>query len=221
MITSALSHQISTVDTILIGENHGVVENVSFVKDFVDELINTHKIKFVGFEYPIFVLDEFKSAVATKNFDEIRNNEVAQMLTKDGRFSKFHFELLVHLQEIGTPFIFFDSGRGTWDDRDSEMYENITKEAEKYREGGIKVIVAGNIHTTLELLNLDNKSYKPLGTYFDPRRTLLIKLEYHDGDFFNFSRKPFTKNKSSNRDFEKTKENEYLYHIPLATPTAL
>jgi hypothetical protein len=218
VINTSLVKKISSVTTVLIGENHGVIENTTFVKEFVDELHTTHKIKFVGFEYPIFALEEFRSAVKEGDFQKIKEHDVSQMLMRDGRFSKFHFELLKHLDKVGIPFIFFDSGRGTWDDRDLSMYENIQHESPKY-DGQVKLIVAGNIHTMLQVLNLNNKPYKPLGTYFDPKEVLLLKLKYHSGEFFNFSRRQFEQINNDKSGFEELTHNEYLYHILQATPT--
>ncbi len=211
--TKTLSSLISDQKIVLIGENHGVIENPQFVQSFVSELINTKKIKFVGFEYPKFIYEDFLNAAADNKFERIENLEVTKMLEKDGRFSKEHFKLLVYLHERSIPFTFFDSGRGTWDDRDLSMYENITEKMQGNGDSEIAVVIAGNIHTTLRELVLNNKTYKPLGTYFDPKKILLIELKYHSGAFFNFERRTFENTPMPKFQVEKINENTIFFHL--------
>jgi erythromycin esterase-like protein len=204
---------LASKKTILIGENHGVSENPQFVRALLEALGNMARIKFVGFEYPSFVYEDFLKAVSANTYESIENLEVTQMLIKDGRFSRYHFDLLLFLYEKKVPFVFFDSGRGTWDDRDKAMYENITKSTNMEGEGEVVIIVAGNIHTKLKELNLNNENYKPLGTYFRIEDILLIELIYHSGEFFNFSKRVFTPSQMPEEAFEVISDHEIHYHL--------
>lgn len=204
---------VANKKTILVGENHGVLENPQFVRSLLEAFSGIVKVKFVGFEYPSFVYEDFLKAVSANTYESIEKLEVTQILIKDGRFSRYHFDLLVFLYEKKVPFVFFDSGRGTWDDRDKAMYENITKSTNMESEGDVVIIVAGNIHTKLKELNPNNENYKPLGTYFRIEDTLLIELIYHSGEFFNFNKRSFGLSPMPDDVFEVINDHEVHYHL--------
>lgn len=202
---------------ILIGENHGVNENTTFIEHFVKEISENTKIDYIAFEYPAFCIDNYISAVANDSYKEIEELPVTKMLLNDGRFSKNHFELLKYLFSKRIKFIFFDSGLGSWDERDKSMFDNLRKI--KHTDKSVVVIVAGNIHTNLSQLIIDNKQYNPLGTYFNKNEVLLIKLQYHSGEFFNFERRSFKTTLMPDRSISIVDKNQIIYHLDKATPT--
>lgn len=202
---------------ILIGENHGVTENATFLELFVTNIQLIKKVTYVGFEYPSFCFSDFFKAVTTDNFELIRNLPVTQLLINDGRFSLAHFNLLKYLYLQNIQFTFYDSGVGSWDNRDSVMYENIRKI--RIDNDSVVIIVAGNIHTSLHLLTIDKKDYKPLGSYFKKEELILINLRYHSGEFYNFGRKSFENTKMPENQTALVNNNQVLYHFKKATPT--
>ncbi|CAN5277455.1 hypothetical protein BH10PAT1_BH10PAT1_7090 [soil metagenome] len=210
---------IKNKQIILVGENHGVAENPLIVKFLLDTIKDKEKISFVGFEYPPSASEEFINIIKENNFDLLNNNSKAKMLTKDGRFSIYHFNFLVYLYKNNIPFVFFDSENESWDKRDMEMYKNISKSIKNKKEKVI--IVAGNIHTTLTKLTLNNKEYIPLGTYFNLKNSFLINIKYHSGEYYNFGNKKFDKTSMPRENLIIKNENEAEIHLECANTTLI
>lgn len=205
---------------ILIGENHGVTENALFVRSLVDQYLRSgHKIKFVGLEYPSFIHSAFINNVENDNYTELVSSERGQILLNDGRFSESHFSLLKYLQDKNISIVFFDSGTASWDERDRLMAQNLNPYVDSLKPDEKAIVIAGNIHTNISKMIVNNRSYIPMGSYINTEKLRLILLKYHKGEFFNFGRKSFSEVPISENLVEEIDSQTIHFHISQATPT--
>lgn len=204
---------------IFVGENHGVIENAFFIRDLVQAMMVDNQMCCLGLEYPISGYSDFEQAFSKRNFDLIQNHPATKIMIQDGRFSRAHFEILTKLYHSGVKMFFYDGETGNWDDRDATMHKNIEHFIKTNPQMRKLVLVAGNIHTSLDVLQIDRRRYKPLGSYFDRKVVFLINLQYHKGAYFNYKRREFPMTAMPSQCEEVIDSNQANYHIEGATPT--
>ncbi len=213
-----LVNSISDKKIILIGENHGVHENATFVRQFVDTMRKKRSVAFVGFEYPESMLKLLYTAARDRNFSSIQFHRTTQTLLNDGRYSRSHLELLSKLIEWNIPIVFFDGDNEQWDLRDQSMYFKLRTALSTSRPG-TSIIIAGNIHTSRDVLVLDERLYKPLGWYLRSLNGVQIRLIYHGGQYYNHGRKSFAYAPLPRKRLEPVSSTLFNFHLGKATPS--
>lgn len=203
---------------ILIGENHGVVENTTFVSSLTSLLSEKNiDLDFVGFEYPVTQYDTFMKYLDNDDFEELTKTKWGEILSNDGRFSKAHFDLLKKFRNENMKIVFFDTEDNEWDQRDKAMYENLKQRLQN--TSNKVLLVTGNIHSKFNKINLNGKDYVPFASYLDKSDVCDIELKYHGGEFFNHSRREFESTDMPDRSIEQIDETTVNFHIAKATPT--
>lgn len=219
--------QLSDRNLILLGEIHGIKENIKIIKIFTETFI-AEKIPIVlTFEWPHSLNKEINDFIGLRSKKFLWQNWKFYYYG-DGRISREHIALLKWLRLInkGLPQKMrivvncFDYEEDDWNKRDKKMANNLKM---LYHKNPNKKILAimGNLHAS------KSKEAKvvPLGFNLRFLNPLSIKLEYDSGKFFNIglkkinpSRKPV---KSLNIKQYNGKEFDYKLIIPKAHPVSL
>jgi hypothetical protein len=208
----------SSIDTVIIGEVHGVVENVKAIQDTI-ALISPHKkISCVAFEYPRELLPIFEKALRANDYVSLITNKEVKQLLLDGRFSKGHFDLIFDIYNKKVKLLFIDCLDKKWDYRDRAMFEMVTTARQFLPNDSIILCIVGNLHSAIETEIVQGRPYLPLGSHFDSHM-LVVYLKYLEGSYLNGGVKSFhTQNKdiASATQFEEVSENRIEYNIPVA-----
>lgn len=215
-----MKQTFSSIDTVIIGEVHGVVENVAAVRDTI-ELISPHKkISCVAFEYPRELLPLFEKALRENDYVSLVTKKEVKQLLIYGRFSKGHFDLLSEIYNRKVKLLFIDCLDKKWDYRDRAMFEMVTTARQFLPENSLILVVVGNLHSAIETEIVQGRPYLPLGSHFD-HHMLVVSLKYLEGSYLNTTVKTFhTQNKdiAPATQFEEVSENRIEYSIPFAHP---
>jgi hypothetical protein len=218
-----VKQNFSSINTVVIGEMHGVVENVQAIRDVIALADPLKKISCVAFEYPRELLPLFEKALRENNYALLETNKDVIVLLSDGRFSPEHFKLLEEIYNKKVKLLFIDCLDKKWDYRDRAMFDMIENARQFLPTEKLILVVVGNLHSSIETTIVQGRPYIPMGTYFD-NNTLVIHVNYLEGSFWNHTLKTFeTKNKdiAPASQFEELSEKAINYYVPVAHPTRL
>lgn len=208
---STLKRIIPQFQTIVVGEMHGIKENTSFIKALV-KFIKAQNIGFIAFEYPHSLQGKINSLPQTKR--ELSDNSLIKMMEEDGRFSKYHMELLTWLREKGIKILCIDPSKENRNMRDNHMYKLFS--TEKKEKGKEHIAIVGNLHAERRPVEIEGKKCKPFASYLDKHLTILLK--YGKGKLYNFKTKHLPEYKSDTQ-LKRVGEHTFEFFIPHAHPT--
>lgn len=198
---------------IVIGEIHGVEENVSLVKKLVS-MIDAERVGFVAFEYPKELEGRLDKA---EQWEELREDPQVKMMREDGRFSKLHYQLVVWLGKKGVEVVCLDNSRKDWNKRDQLMYESFKKADMKRDKEQYAIAVLGNWHTRKEPFVSQGNEFVPFASYIKDQ--INIRLVYESGYYYNHGLREFPTMEQVDYELVELAPDTYEYHIRKATPT--
>lgn len=215
----------SKIKNLLIGEVHGIGENLEVLRLFVS-LYLRKKIKFaVSFEWPSYLSEEINGYVLGrsnklfwKNWNFIKD--------KDGRISSEHIKFLSWLRTKNLKLptnrkiavVCFDADARKWNERDRLMAGNIRITKQKV------IAIMGNLHASKSKFKLDKKQCVPLGYHLPRKQTVAIKIVYLAGKFYNHGINNIKKQTKVNLGLSRNKKVvgfDYVYTIDIAHPISL
>jgi hypothetical protein len=216
-----VKQNFSSIETVIIGENHGVIENVQVIRDVLSLSDQFKKTSCIAFEYPRELLPLFEKALRENNYESlVTNKEVIQLLF-DGRFSQDHFNFLFEIYNKKVKLLFIDCLDKTWDYRDRAMFDLISSAKPFLPKDTLMLVVVGSLHAEIETAIVKGRPYIPLGSYFD-KSMLVVHVKYLEGSFWNRELQTFqTQNKeiSPTTQFEELSDRSVNCFVPLAHPT--
>ncbi|MFH1551450.1 MAG: hypothetical protein ABIC36_01050 [bacterium] len=176
---------------ILLGETHGVMENVEIIKTFVTSLEASGISVVIALEWPIEINSDIQAFL---NNTEIilpwQNWNFAQ--DKDGRISKEHIAFLqwfkirnsILLPDKKHNVFCFSEEHKSWNTRDFKMAQNINSILNNHSQ---KVVLAvmGNFHAQKKEFVFNGEVYIPLATHLSRGDIVVFKCDYRCGSFFN------------------------------------
>lgn len=222
-ISSKSKKDIRNNDFIVIGETHGIKENLDIIKYFINFLTDQRIPIILGIEWPSDLNMEINDYIK-KNKSDLNWKRWAFASSPDGRISKEHLKFLGWLKKKQISIKCFDSNGKSWNDRDKKMAKNITDVFNKNKDHKI-IALMGNLHAKKHSFILNGKVCRPLVSYLPKNKTVSFKINYLSGQYFNMfvkkiepSKEIKTENKKSN--LIKLKNSGYDYEIILkkATP---
>lgn len=207
----SLMTELEEVKLFLLGEMHGVKENV----DVVYTLFKKFGFKKLALEWDKILQKSVENFLQTGGLDfETIKNSI------DGRITAGHFALLKKLKDEGLleEIVCFDDW---WGIRDANMAKNIMANL----SDSATLVVAGNIHTRVESFTFEDEEeeYHPMGEYIKNEipNVLSGNIRYLKGQYynegiktFNYERKGVTLPKA--RFFKSSDDSLYLFDIPEA-----
>lgn len=214
---------------IIIGELHGVQENVIFLKEILNEyVLNTKEHVTFAFEWPLTkeenkVLSSFVSGETDGASDQFKSIMIKLYSQQSGVFSDQHLSFVKEVRDINLKrsknfidIIAFDPDISDWNERDKQMANNI-KEASK--KAVTVFIVAGDLHARKYSFCLKSgEDYLfPLASHFPSEETFSVKLKYEKGKFFNFGVQDIPSKKESG-DNDESNFHDIVYSFKQATP---
>lgn len=206
---------------ILIGEIHGIKENVEILKLFTELYFTKYDGKLIlAFEWPMQLEKEINDYIQNRGNLNWRKWEFIKY--KDGRIFKEHIFFLKWIKRINfrlqksqqIKIRCFDAIAKKWNERDKKMANVLLRDI---KDKKTKVIaMMGNFHASKKPFVFDRVKYIPLGSYLPKNKTISVKLEYISGYFYNGTIKkipPITKNINFASKFalRKTEKSGYDY----------
>ena len=216
---------------ILIGEIHGIKENVEILKLFTELYFTKYNSKLIlAFEWPVQLEKEINAYI--QNHGDLNWRKWEFIKYKDGRISKEHIFFLKWVKKINfrlqksqqIKIRCFDVIAKNWNERDKKMANILLHNIKDKR---VKVVaIMGNFHASKKPFVFDGVKYIPLGSYLPKNKTISVKLEYMSGYFCNGTIKkilPITKNINFVSKFvlRKTGKSgyDYILLVKKANPT--
>jgi hypothetical protein len=212
----ALSEAILDTKLFLIGETHGVKENV----DMIYTLFKKFSLHQLALEWPPElspVIDEFLET-RVLNFKSIETSS-------DGRITAGHFALIQKLHHEGLleRVLCFDEGfreENSWNERDATMAECILRN----RGTSATLVVAGNLHAKTSPLVIDDEQVLPMGAHIKGTVTNVptATIQYLSGSFHNIGLREFHRTIPESPTPEprcyRDQNGYYVFEIPVAHP---
>lgn len=217
---------------IILGEVHGVRENIEIIKTFIIALEEENISVTLALEWPSEInsdisvfLNNAETTPPWRGWDFVQD--------KDGRISKEHIALLQWLKVRNNALsvnkkhsVFgFSENHKSWNERDLKMAKNISLLSTNDKK---KVVLAvmGNLHAQRQELTFDGESHAPLATHLPPNDTVIFKCDYRCGAYFNYTVQIFNgcKDCINENIFIKpstTKEVDYCVIVPCAHVVSL
>jgi len=217
---------------ILLGETHGVIENVEIIKTFVTSLEAKGISVTIALEWPTEInsdvqlfLNNTEIMLPWQSWDFVQD--------KDGRISKEHIAFLQWLKirnNILLPdkkhnVFCFSEKHKSWNTRDFKMAQNIKSILNNHSQ---KVILAvmGNLHAQKKELIFDGEVHIPLATHLPRKDIIAFKCDYRCGSFFNHTLQFFKScekcdNESIFIESIPTDEFDYYIVVPCAHAVTL
>lgn len=180
---------------LLIGEVHGIKENVALLRSFVRAYLKEARdYKLVlAFEWPHELTAEIDTYLQGQG--SLRWKKWSFRTFRDGRISREHIHFLGWLKKInrqlpGNRRILtrcFDVAEKGWNKRDKKMAETLLQRGAS--KNTMVIAMMGNLHARKKPFSLDGVRYVPLGYHMPRNAVVSIKLEYLAGYFYNISLK--------------------------------
>ena len=215
---------------IVIGEVHGVIENIKVLHSLLENISEARDKKTILFAFEWQLSDSESDTLNTYIQDGILTTQVKQILTElhtdqSGAFSDQHESFLRTLHTINTQgnglkihFTAFDStGWTDWNDRDRKM---ATRILDTSKDMDTVVVVTGQLHAqkgTFTLLDSDT-ILTPMAMHLPKTETHSILIKYIKGQFYNFGLQNFSSN--SPLSPEIVSRYDEIITINNATPTS-
>ncbi len=186
---------------IILGETHGIKENVIILKKFVEFYLKQNKCIILAFEWPKKLTTEINKYLCGKN-KKINWEKWEFIAYNDGRISREHIKFLGWLKiknkslskKLKVHVYCFDERGNTWNKRDKQMARNLFFLLKKNSQCKI-VMIMGNLHARKKKFLIGREKYIPLASYLPEKCVISFKLKYVSGYFFNFSLKKIKLNK--------------------------
>lgn len=209
---------------LLIGEIHGIRENIDVLKLFINLYLATKEKFVVALEWPANLSGEINKYLLGRA-DNLNWEKWDFINYKDGRISKEHLRFLsllrarnVHLSKNRKISIrCFDASTNEWNARDKLMAKNL-----KSTRGNVLAIM-GNFHANKMRFELSGQKYIPLGSLLPQQETMAIKIEYLSGKFYNHKIKTIRSKIKSGSGLKKSGQKgfDYVYVISKAHPVKM
>lgn len=206
---SQIQSEISNKNLIVVGEMHGVEENVYIAKQLIEAINKSRKVGFIGFEYPKTLQPLVNKLPESQT--ELLNHQLTKVILEDGRFSEKHLEFLIQLIQKQIDIVCFDDETKEWDQRDKAMFKVISSKLNSQKPNKVSLILTGNLHSKNKQVTINNQIYKPLGSYLSQEKTLFVDIVYKSGQYYNFGLHEFTQQTIS--------ENKFKAFIEVSHPT--
>lgn len=183
---------LKQVKFVLIGEIHGVKENVEVLRLIARSYLKSKKNNklILAFEWPHQLTNEINEYIINdlrrlewKRWDFIKSN--------DGRIAKEHMLFLKWLKNFNRNLSknkkikiqCFDVVERDWNERDKKM-ANILLKLKRQKNTQL-IAIMGNLHAPKTEFILGDNKFIPLGSHFPMKETMSIRLEYSSGYFYN------------------------------------
>ncbi|HEC94036.1 MAG TPA: hypothetical protein ENI56_01515 [Candidatus Kaiserbacteria bacterium] len=211
----SLVSEIGVAKLLLLGETHGVKENV----DIIYTLFKKFGFNKLAFEWNKELQDTAENFLQTGelDFEAIKDSS-------DGRITAGHFALLKKLQDEGSlkALVCFDSETPfvDWDTQNASMAKNIITNL----ADGTTLVVAGNLHTQVEPITFDDEKgeHHPMGENVKKQIPDVPsgKIKYLTGQFHNYGTKDFREKPKGvelpKARFYKSDDGIYSFELPEA-----
>ena len=195
-----LSDSLNDTKLFLLGEMHGVKENV----DIIYSLFKKFGFRQLALEWEPYLKEVADKFVETGliDFDAIQNSP-------DGRITAGHFALIKKLKDEGLleNLICFDHGSMGlgWDARDGNMAKNIL--ANLSNSDILTLVVAGNLHTKVEqvIFKGESEAHHPMGERVKEKIPNVPsgKIQYLKGKYHNYGVNDFFELESDKRPVDQ------------------
>lgn len=212
---NALSDELNTAKLFLLGETHGVKENV----DIIYILFKKFGFRKLALEWDKKLQEQVEKFLETGELDfQIIKD------SPDGRITAGHFALLRKLKDEGLleSFVCFDgeSHSSDWDERDVSMAKNILANL----SDSLTLVVAGNLHTEVAPITFENESeeHHPMGENVKRQIPAVPsgKIKYLTGQYHNYGTRDFRKKLEEaelpKARFYKSEDGIYVFELPEA-----
>lgn len=221
-----IQKEILSKDFIILGETHGIKENLDITRCFIKFFIDQNISVFFAIEWPANLDAEINDYVR-KNKNGLNWKRWLFSKSPDGRISKEHLKFLGWLKKKQILIKCFDDNGKNWNDRDKKMVKNIVNVHVKNKNHKI-VALMGNLHAKKHSFDLNGKICRPLASYLPKNKTVSFKINYLSGQYFNMFIKKIESNKNikiwnEKKIITKSKDKAYDYEIVLkkATPISI
>ena len=167
---------------VIVGEIHGVRENVEAVESIYREMSKDGSVV-VGFEWPQSLVDNPDSE--------------SEDLLNDGRFSPIHREFLLELKAEGVKVFGFDISKTDWEImpkdniswRDEQMAKKINGVTNTLSESERLLLVCGDAHFQTKPGMVKTPGgvveFVPMASRLNVKSLKAIHLRYLSGQFWN------------------------------------
>jgi len=229
-VLSAVNKTLYHYKYVVIGELHGVRENVWLLERILDDpRANAKDSLAFAFEWPLTrdecrVLNDY--VLGSIGEGEKRFKEVIETLyqQESGIFSDQYLSFIRKMREVNEQrsiqpirVIAFDPDYDQWNSRDAHMAEYIRKESENINT---VIAVTGDVHARKQPFQFgdDEALYRPLALHLPHDKTFSFKLQYKKGQFYNFG----IQNMYPPSD--ETSDSDYydaVYTLEEATPVSI
>jgi len=219
MIDEELQKELKKNKFIVIGEFHGVKENITIIKNFLTFFFQQKIPINFAMEWPKDLTKEINKYLKGKIKLNWRSWKFST--SPDGRISKEHLGFIRWLKKRKINFYCIDEGSpknetwAYWNDRDKKMAKNIMK----IKKDKI-IVLMGRLHSRTDRFKSKfiskTKFNNPAGYYLPKNKTLSICLRYAYGKTYNCGIKNINdKIKKPKNDFliRKLRKKGYDYEI--------
>jgi hypothetical protein len=190
---------------VLLGEVHGVRENVSVIKKLLGAYIKARQPVVLGLEWPHELSTEIDEYI-TRRRRKLMWQKWEFVEYQDGRISRHHLELLTWMRENNKKhegeflirLFCFDVERKDWNTRDRLMAK-IVVDMHKQFPARIMLAVMGKMHARKRVFVDGGKRHIPLAMHLRKLHPISIILRYLSGEFFNLQRQKFQSAKTDNK----------------------
>ncbi len=181
-------------DIVLLGETHGVKENLEVIKEFIVSFEKWGFAVNVGLEWPVGYTADIDKFLHTTQSAPPWNRWTSLIENEDGRISKEHIDFLQWLkqrnltlsQEKKHDLFCFSEYHQDWNVRELAMAHNIIASHQgKYQD--VTLAIMGSLHACKVEIVFDGDIHKPLATNLPGDDTVAFKCIYQGGTFFNHS----------------------------------
>lgn len=208
-IFDAVTANIESTKIFLLGEIHGIKENV----DVIYTLFKKFGFKQLALEWETSLNEVVEKYLSSGEIDFNTIEESA-----DGRITAAHFALIKKLTEEGLlnklVCLIGKSGENTRDENMAlSSIQKISDEA--------TLVVAGNLHTKTEkIIFKDGKEMHPMGEFIKKEipNVETAKIRYAHGEYHNFGTHTFGKEEENpaKAEFSLDEDNVYQFIVPEA-----
>lgn len=175
---------VSENEFFVLGEIHGIQENISILESIIDYISMTDEI-ILALEWPSELsapLNDFLKNGSLLNYESWKF-----CANKDGRISKEHIDFIKKLKNTHSRVKEIHGVSATansWEERDKLMGQNIL-DLKRDNQNKKIVCILGNFHATKRPFEFEGNRMTPAASYLPADKTISIKLVYLSGKFMN------------------------------------
>ncbi len=228
-IVDSLKNKAKQYKYIVIGELHGVQENVLVLEDLLKEgIVKVDCHATFAFEWSLtkkenIVLNDYLSGKiqwSDKRFEKIINKLYQE---QSGVFSDQHLLFIKKVKSINLKkhrkiikIIGFSHHSDDWNRRDQLMAKSVMEMSE---DTDTVFVLTGNLHARRYSFSFgeNQDTLVPLAFHLPVEQTFSVKISYKKGRFYNFGLKDINESK----DDSSEKFYDTLFCLEKATPITL